>query len=77
MMRSQLQHLLHPLNLWCRCGGNLTFLFKIYEAYCWRPILRKLLINDSFAADFRTANDCCRHLTALASIDMTRDSLYE
>lgn len=76
-MRSQLQHLLHPLNLWCRCGGNFTFLFKFYEAYCWRPILRKLLVSDCFVPNFQTANDCCRHWTALVKSDRVRYSLYE
>jgi len=76
-MRSRLQHLLHLLNLWRECGGNFTFLFKLCEEYCWRPILRKLLINGLFVPNFQTANDCCRHWTALVNIDTTRYSLYE
>lgn len=76
-MRSQLQHLLHPLNLWCRCGGNFTFIFKLYEVYCWQQIIRKLLTDDCFVSNFQTANDCCRHWTALVKSDMVRYSLYE
>jgi hypothetical protein len=77
LMRSQLQHLLHPLNLWCRCGGNFTFIFKFYEAYCWRPLLRKLLINDGFIPNLQTTNDSCRHFTALVNIDTIHYSLYK
>ena len=42
-MRTWLQHSLNPLNLWSRLGGRFTFAFRLYEAYCWQPILRRML----------------------------------
>ena len=42
-MRTRLQHFLHPLNLWCRVGGKFTFAFRLYETYCWQPVLRRWL----------------------------------
>lgn len=42
-MRTWLQHSLNPLNLWSRLGGKFTFAFRLYETYCWEPILRRLL----------------------------------
>ncbi|MGD8255178.1 MAG: hypothetical protein PVF10_14185 [Syntrophobacterales bacterium] len=42
-MKTRLQHFFHPLNLWCRVGGKFTFAFRLYEMYCWRPVLRRWL----------------------------------
>ena len=42
-MRTWLQHSLNPLNLWSRFGGKFTLAFRLYETYCWQPILRRLL----------------------------------
>lgn len=42
-MKAELQHILNPLNLWSRFGGNFTQVFKLYETYCWDPFLRKWL----------------------------------
>jgi len=67
-MRTRLQHLFHPLNLWCRCGGNFTTLFKLYEAYCWRPLLRKLLTDGPLVPQVQTANDFSRHWMALVRL---------
>ena len=64
-MRTWLQHFFHPLNLWCRCGGNFTALFRLYEACCWRPLLRKLLANGRLVPEGQTADDLSRHWTAL------------
>ncbi|UCF02996.1 MAG: hypothetical protein JSV14_04925 [Deltaproteobacteria bacterium] len=42
-MKTRLQHFFHPLNLWCRVGGKFTFAFRLYETYCWQPVLRRWL----------------------------------
>jgi hypothetical protein len=44
-MKTRLQHFFHPLNLWCRVGGKFTFAFRLYETYCWQPVLRRWLGN--------------------------------
>ena len=46
-MIEQLQHLLHPLNLWSRLGGRWIKCFRLYETYLWQPILRRWLNNKS------------------------------
>ena len=47
LMKTELQHLLNPLNLWSRFGGNFTQVFKLYETYCWNLFLRKWLTSDA------------------------------
>ena len=46
-MKARLQHFLHPLNLWCRVGGNASWCFKLYEKWVWQPLLRRLLSDSS------------------------------
>lgn len=46
-MKAMLQHFLHPLNLWCRVGGNARWCFKFYEKWLWQPLLRELLSDGS------------------------------
>jgi hypothetical protein len=45
-MKTDLQHILNPLKLWSRFGGNFTQVFKLYETYCWKPFLRRWLSKD-------------------------------
>lgn len=40
---TKLEHLLHPLNIWCRLGGRQIRVFQFYETYIWKPIVRVLL----------------------------------
>ena len=42
-IRTKLQHLLHPVNLWCRIGGHAAWCFRMYEKWVWQPLLRRLL----------------------------------
>lgn len=42
-MKKRLQHFLHPLHLWCLCGGQCVQCFRLYENWLWRPLLRRLL----------------------------------
>jgi hypothetical protein len=46
-VRAWLQHLLHPVNMWSRFGGHWVRLFRAYETYCWNPVLRQWLSNNS------------------------------
>jgi len=46
-MKTVLQHLLHPLNLYCRAGGHASWCFKLYEKWLWQPLLRELLSDGS------------------------------
>jgi len=46
-MRSQLQHYFHPLHLWCLCGGQCSWCFRLYEKWLWQPLLRNLLTEKS------------------------------
>jgi endogenous inhibitor of DNA gyrase (YacG/DUF329 family) len=60
-MKTKLQHLLHPLNLWCRLKGNFVAIFRLYEVYCWQPFLRKWLNNGvEEIADHSTSYGCER-----------------
>jgi len=45
-MKTRLQHLLHPLNLWCLLGGQVTWIFMLYEKWLWQPLFRRVL-NDN------------------------------
>lgn len=57
MNKSDCQHFLHPLNLWCRyakaikplVGSTLRgrWVFRLYEYYLWQPYLRKKLIKNN------------------------------
>ena len=41
---TQLQHHLHPLHLWTKCGGRGKRIWKFYENHIWkriRPTLSK------------------------------------
>jgi len=49
-VRPWLQHLLHPVNMWSRFGGRWVKLFRAYETYCWHPVLRQWLNNNSKSA---------------------------
>jgi len=40
-----MQHFLHPLHLWCLCGGKGIWCFRLYEKWLWQPYLRGLLIE--------------------------------
>jgi hypothetical protein len=62
-MRTWLQHFFHPRNLWCRCGGNFTTIFRLYEAWCWQPLLRRLLANGPLVPQVQTADDFSGHWT--------------
>jgi hypothetical protein len=42
MVRTWLQHALHPLNVWCRIGGRATKMCRFYERLIWQPCLRRL-----------------------------------
>lgn len=55
MDKTDCQHWLHPINLWCRyakaikpfVGTTLRgkWVFRLYESYLWQPYLRKKLNN--------------------------------
>jgi hypothetical protein len=49
--RAEVQHFFHPLNLWCRCGGRLTCLFRLYEVYVWETLMRRLFIRKRKSPD--------------------------
>jgi hypothetical protein len=46
-MKPKLQHLLHPLHLWCRVDGHAGWFFRLYEKWLWQPLLRGLLSDGS------------------------------
>jgi hypothetical protein len=46
-MKPKLQHLLHPLHLWCRVDGHARWFFRLYEKWLWQPLLRGLLSDGS------------------------------
>lgn len=48
MGKSDCQHFLHPLNMWCKFRGHGKWFWKgIYEPYLWQPFLRKILNNEN------------------------------
>ena len=49
-LRTCLQHLLHPVNMWSRFGGRWVRLFRAYETYCWHPVLRQWLTKPSLTS---------------------------
>ena len=58
-MKTRLQHLLDPQNLWCIFKGNLTGILKFYETYCWQPLLKKLPSSHSFEKAHQLTNIVC------------------
>ena len=53
-MKTYLQHLFHPLNLWCLVGGRGMWCFKLYERWFWQPLLRPLLAGYAESMEKRT-----------------------
>lgn len=47
MNKTDCQHFLHPLNLWCRFRGKGKWFWqRIYEPYLWQPFLRERLMKN-------------------------------
>jgi hypothetical protein len=53
-MKLLLQHLLHPLNLWCRLGGRCGWFFRLYEKNLWKPLLRRCFTSKASSALFKS-----------------------
>ena len=39
---TELQHHLHPLHLWTKCGGRGKRFWKVYENHIWKRLRPKL-----------------------------------
>jgi len=60
-MKGRLQHLLHPLALWCQFGGKFTTLFKLYGRYCWQPFLKNMLNSKVEKQSVNSKAYTCEH----------------
>jgi hypothetical protein len=62
-MKVKRQHILHPVNLWCRFGGHARWCFKLYERWLWQPFIDACFptLNTRQKGSDETMNPSCAY----------------